>query len=199
MQLKPPCRQFDLNALDYLSNISGEVSVGIASFEDEMDKLAGIGSFLKLLPETVGNVGGAVSRGGAAVGDALQGAGRWVGELGDRFSAGLSGKTYAQAQAARNAKANLNAATSWRARQAAMNMPDAPGFLDTHFGTSHLRTAPGVAAAPGAGIKNWWSNTSDEQKLKTLGVAGLGAAGVGLAVNRSRPTPSINMGPVVNS
>jgi hypothetical protein len=44
-----------------------------------------------------------------------------------------------------------------------------PSFGNTQFGTQHL-------SGEGGGVKNWWQQASDMQKLKTLG-AGVGAAG----------------------
>lgn len=73
-----------------------------------------------------------------------------------------------------------------------------PSFFNTHFGTQHLQAPAG--SAPGAGISNWWQNTSDAQKLKTFGVAGLGLGATGVAANMAmgnRRQPQINMGPTV--
>jgi hypothetical protein len=44
-----------------------------------------------------------------------------------------------------------------------------PSFGNTQFGTQHL-------SGPGGGVKNWWEQASDVQKLKTLG-AGVGTVG----------------------
>lgn len=76
--------------------------------------------------------------------------------------------------------------------------PGGPSFMNTQFGLDQLQAPAG--SAPGAGLKNWWSNTTDVQKLKTLGAAGLGLGAAGVAANAAtggmRP-PQINMGPTL--
>lgn len=64
----------------------------------------------------------------------------------------------------------------------------APGFADTHFGFNALQAPSG--AAPGSALKNWWQQSSDLQKMKTLGAAGLGGLGAGMALNATNRGPA---------
>lgn len=178
---------FDMMSLHHLADAAHDPDVVIHSFETELEKI----SSWNPLNWAASAMGG-VRSGARNIGAAWHGIDPTeYGKLVDfsnmnKFRQSLKLSPLAEPGAA-------GAAGAVGAAGAA-----APSFFNTHFGMDQLSAPAG--SAPGAGISNWWKNTSDMQKLKTMGAAGLGlgAAGVGanMMMNRNRP-PQINMGPTV--
>ncbi len=176
---------FDLAALRHAAAAASDLDVSLTSFQAELEKIAAWWNPLTM----ASNAMRGVRRGSQELKAA------WY-DMNPVRMAAMDRKAATRAYA-ESVDPRGDWAAPWLKTQ-----NQAPGggssFLNTNFGFDQLQAPAG--AAPGTGIKNWWSNTTDAQKLKTLGAAGLGLGATGLAANAAMggyQRPQINMGPTV--
>lgn len=224
-------RDFDVDAMRELARAANNPESALLAYEQELEKISGIfGAIGQGISRFGAGLTGAGAALGTGIGNFGKSIGGGLTRAVDAVSPGVTKARAAwhgvgedvlrQADAdvlAKNTKltqdlAEQKSRANAQAYRAKLGLPPEPAagaaaagaadpnsFLNSNFGLNQLQAPAG--SAPGAGLQNWWQNTTDAQKLKTLGAAGLGTVGLGLGTmavsNMAGGRPQINMGPTV--